>query len=81
LPSLKKYSKNIPENDKADTGKIAIQRTLAEVDDPDHKEVSVEQQTKAYYYGKQLVPVSSENEHVLKLGQQPKKNDKSGDSS
>lgn len=23
---------------------------------------------KAYHYGKQLVPVSTENEHVLKLG-------------
>ena len=80
LPSLKKYSKNIPENDKAETGKIVIQRTLAEVDDPDHKEVPAEQQTKAFYYGKQLVPVSKENEHVLKLGGQ-KKDEKSGEDS
>jgi len=35
LPSLKKYSKNLPENDSADHGKIVMERTYTEVDDPD----------------------------------------------
>ena len=35
LPSLKKYSKNLPENDSADHGKIVIEKTYTEVDDPD----------------------------------------------
>lgn len=75
LPSLKKYSKNLPENDSADHGKIVIERTYAEVDDPDQKEIPESEHTKAYNYGKQLVPVSAENEHVLKLGPQKSKDD------
>jgi hypothetical protein len=67
LPSLKKYNKNLPEEKSADHGKINIQKTYAEVDDPDQAEVPADQHSKAYYYGKQLVPVSEENEHVLKL--------------
>lgn len=74
MPSLKKYSKNLPENDNAEASKVGIERVYTEVDDPDQKEVPPDQHTKAFNYGKQLVPVSKENEHVLKLGQ--KKEDK-----
>ena len=68
LPSLKRYSKNVPENDSADHGKIVIEKTYTEVDDTEQKDVPENMHTKAYNYGKQLVPVSKENEHVLKLG-------------
>ena len=39
MPSLKKYSKNLPENDSAEAGKIKLERTYTEIDDPDQKEV------------------------------------------
>ena len=78
LPSLKKYNKNLPEQNGADHGKVAMEKTFTEADDPDQREVPTTEHQKAYYYGKQLVPVSEENEHVLKL--QPKKED-SGKSS
>ena len=52
LPSLKKYSKNLPENDSADHGKIVVERTYTEVDDPDQKEVPEQDHTKAFNYGK-----------------------------
>ena len=38
LSSLKKYSKNLPENDLADACKIKLERTYTEIDDPDQKE-------------------------------------------
>ena len=79
LPSLKKYNKNLPEEKSADHGKIVMEKTYTEVDDPDQNEIADANHSKAYYYGKQLVPVSGENEHVLKL--QPPKDEKSGKSS
>lgn len=39
LPSLKKYSKNVPENDDENAGKINIERTWTEADDPDQKQI------------------------------------------
>lgn len=72
IPSLKKYSKNVPENDNEAAAKISIERTFTEIDDPDQKEVSEDKHAKAFHYGKQLVPVSSENEHVLKGADKPK---------
>jgi hypothetical protein len=47
-------------------GKVTLQRDYTEVDDTDQKIIPTEQQRKAYFYGKQLVPVSEENEAVLK---------------
>jgi hypothetical protein len=38
VPSLKKYSKNLPENDLANACKIKLERTYTEIDDPDQKE-------------------------------------------
>ena len=35
LPSLKKYNKNLPEEKSADHGKIVMEKTYTEVDDPD----------------------------------------------
>jgi hypothetical protein len=42
LPSLKKYNKNLPENDSVDAGKVSIERTYTEVDDPDQKQIPPE---------------------------------------
>ena len=82
-PTLKKYSKNLPEDDNALAGQVELERTYTEVDDPDQKEIDPELHRKAYHYGKQLVPVSTENEHVLKLGGQASSadNDASGKNS
>ena len=66
LPTLKKYNKNLTENPSVNANLISVQRTFTEADDPDGKEVAQDKHTKAFYYGKQLVPVSEENEQVLK---------------
>lgn len=63
---MKRYSKNVPENDQADVGKISIEKTFTEIDDIDQKEVPLEDHAKAFYYGKQLVPVSEEYENFLR---------------
>ena len=88
MPSLKKYSKVVPENDQADVGAVEIERTYQEIDDPEQKDVPEERRATAYNYGKQLVPVSSENEKILRLNQKSKKpsaekkdGDKSGEAS
>ena len=52
LPTLKKYSKNVAEDDNIDAGKITVDRTYTEVDDPDQNPVPESQHTKAYNYGK-----------------------------
>ena len=69
LPSLKKYSKLPEECDKENAGKVSIEKTYTEIDDPDQKPIHESGHTKAFYYGKQLVPVSDENANVLKLQQ------------
>jgi non-homologous end joining protein Ku len=76
MPTLKKYSKNIPENDKEETGKIVQEKIFTEIDDPEQKAIEFNKQAKAFYYGKQLVPVSSENEHVLKHNGNPQRKKK-----
>ena len=35
MPTLKKYSKNLPENDKEETGKIVQEKIFTEIDDPE----------------------------------------------
>lgn len=37
MPSLKKYSKLQPEDDKENAGKVSIEKTYTEIDDPDQK--------------------------------------------
>lgn len=78
LPTLKKYSKNVPDTDFQGAGKIIVEKTFAEVDDPDQNRVDESQHAKAFQYGKQLVPVSAENEDALKLGGKAKKEENSG---
>lgn len=52
MPTLKKYSKNIAEDDNVDVGKVVLERTYTEVDDPDQKPIDETQHAKAYNYGK-----------------------------
>lgn len=59
------------ESTNAKEGLVRIERSQAEIDDPDQNPISDSQQIKAYQYGKQLVPVAKENEPVLKY--KPKK--------
>lgn len=73
MPTLKKYSKNVQEDDSIEQGKVIQERTYTEIDDPDQKQIDESKHVKAYNYGKQLVPVSEENEHVLKHQKQAKK--------
>ena len=61
MPSLKKYNKNLEEDNRANFGKVSAEKTFAEADDPEQKPVPFTSHSKAYYYGKQLVPVSEEN--------------------
>ena len=35
LPSLKRYSKNVPESNQVDAGKVSVEKTYTEIDDPD----------------------------------------------
>ena len=55
-----------PDSTNAKDGLVKVERTAAEVDDPDQKPVEAGKQIKAYNYGKQLVPVPGEQEGVLK---------------
>ena len=70
FPTLKKQSLIAPSLNEGSTsakdGLIKLDRSYAEVDDPDQIPVEGQQQIKAYNYGKQLVPVSKEQEGILK---------------
>lgn len=66
FPTLKKQSLVAAESASAREGLVKLDRTLAEVDDPEQNPVEPDKQIKGYNYGKQLVPVGKEHEHVLK---------------
>jgi len=66
FPTLKKQSLVAQESASAREGLVKVDRSLAEVDDPDQNPVEQEKQIKGFNYGKQLVPVGKEHEHVLK---------------
>jgi len=82
FPTLKKQSLVAAESASARDGLVKVDRTLAEVDDPEQNPVEAEKQIKGYNYGKQLVPVGKEHEHVLKYkgggGSQETKKDEDG---
>ena len=54
------------ESTNAKEGLVKIDRQLTELDDPDQNPVPADKQIRAFNYGKQLVPVAKEHEHVLK---------------
>jgi hypothetical protein len=66
MPTLKKQSLVAQESKDVNSGKVVLDRMYAEVDDPDQNPVPAENQIKGYNYGKQLVPVAKEHEHILK---------------
>lgn len=66
FPTLKKQSLVAQESSSAKDSLVKIDRSQAEVDDPEQTPVEAGSQIKAFNYGKQLVPVSQENEGVLK---------------
>ena len=39
MPTLKKYSKNVQEDDSIEQGKVIQERTYTEIDDPDQKPI------------------------------------------
>lgn len=73
FPSLKKQSLIAGESTNAKEGLVKIDRQLTELDDPDQNPVPADKQIRAFNYGKQLVPVAKEHEHVLKYkgGEKP----------
>ena len=73
FPTLKKYSKNVDFDPDLNQGKVELQREYTEVDDAEQNTIPQSQLRKAFYYGKQLVPVSEENEQVLKGKIAPKR--------
>lgn len=52
MPTLKKYSKNVQEDDSIEQGKVIQERTYTEIDDPDQKPIDESKHVKAYNYGK-----------------------------
>lgn len=66
IPSLKKQSLAAEKSDDAKSAEIANERVHYVHDDPDQTPLSKEYITKAYYYGKSLVPISSTDEQLFK---------------
>ena len=68
MPSLKKHSLCVDRSDDVNTGEVIRQAGVyCEADDPEKKETDPEDIVKAYFYGKQLVPIEKINEEVLKF--------------
>lgn len=67
LPSLKKHSLCVPHSDDVKDGEISREVFYTDADDPEKKEINAEDVIKAYFYGKQLVPIEKINEEVLKF--------------
>lgn len=64
MPSLKKHSLWVDHTDDAKEAEITREVFYTEADDPEKKETSAEDVIKAYFYGKQLVPIEKINEEV-----------------
>ena len=67
LPGLKKHSLWVDPSDDVKSGEVTREVFYADVDDPEKKEIDAEDVIKAYFYGKQLVPIDKINEEVLKF--------------
>lgn len=66
IPSLKKYSKNTEFKKEVKSNMIKNEKIFYVHDDPEQTPVSEDRILKAYYYGKSLVPVSSDEEQMFK---------------
>lgn len=68
LDSLKKFSKLIENDDgKVGTGVIKTQRSFFEHDDPTMTPVDNKNVIKAFYYGRQIVPIPNEVRNEMKV--------------
>jgi len=65
MPTLKKHSLVVDLTKGAKQGLIMRETTYSEIEDTDKKIVEKENVLKAYFYGKQLVPVAKINEEIL----------------
>jgi len=67
LPSLKKHSKAVANSSEPDSGKVSLDRSYHIADDADKVQIDNDARLRAYYYGKQLVPVTKDDEELLKF--------------
>ena len=67
MPSLKKHSLSADPSDNIKDGEVKRENFYTDVDDPEKKETNAEDVVRAYFYGKQLVPIDKLNEEVLKF--------------
>lgn len=68
LDSLKKYSKLVEIDDgKIGTGVVKTQRSYYEHDDPSMSTVESENVIKAFYYGRQIVPIPKDVRNEMKV--------------
>lgn len=66
FPTLKKYSDKAPPSDKYATHEIKVDYEYKSVEDP-NKVVPPEQRVKGYWYGPQVVPLSSDQWEAAKF--------------
>lgn len=57
MPGLKKHSLCVDPSEDVKDGEIEREVFYTDADDPDKKELKGEDVIKAYFYGKQLVPI------------------------
>jgi len=65
IPTLKKNSLVVTQTKDAKQGLIIKDTTYSEIEDADKKIVDKENVLKAYFYGKQIVPIAKINEEIL----------------
>ena len=65
LPTLKKHSLVVEQAKEAKQGLLMKDTSYSEIEDTDKKIIDKENVLKAYFYGKQLVPVAKINEEIL----------------
>ncbi|OMJ72727.1 hypothetical protein SteCoe_28760 [Stentor coeruleus] len=66
LPSLKKHSTVVEYTEEAKEGLVKMSREAALEDDPTSTVVDPQDIIKAYFYGKSVVPVTADDEELLK---------------
>ena len=65
MPSLKKFSRLADGSN--GQGEVKQERMFYEIDDPSMKPVSKEEVIKAFYYGRQVVPIPKEKKEEMKV--------------
>lgn len=65
MPSLKKFSRLA--DDSGGQGEVKPERMFYEIDDPTMRPVSKEEVIKAFYYGRQVVPIPKDKREEMKV--------------